>query len=117
MTNSSDKTGVIEPGKSISEIWSKNSLQLLYDITSTIQAENDKDELLNDLLELVSHHVHAIAATVRLLTDVGHMKLVASIGLDEETIQTLQHTPIDGTLFKRHQDPIDEIRQGSITNF
>ena len=117
MTSSSDKPSVVEPGKSISEIWNKNSLQLLYDITSTIQAENDKDELLNDLLELVSHHVHAIAATVRLITDEGHMNLVASIGLDKKTKETLKHTPIDGMLFRRHQNPIDEIRQGSITSF
>ena len=117
MTSSSDKPSVVAPGKSISEIWNKNSLQLLYDITSTIQAENDKDELLNDLLELISHHVHAISATVRLITDEGHMNLVASIGLDKKTEKILKHTPIDGTLFRRHQNPIEEIRQGSITNF
>ena len=117
MTDSSDNTGVIEPGKSISEIWNKNSLQLLYDISSTIQAEDEKVELLNDLLELICHHVHALAATVRLITDEGHMDLVSSIGLDDEQISTLKHTPIDGTLFRRHENPIDEIRQGSITNF
>ena len=117
MTSTPENTGIIEPGKSISEIWSKNSLQLLYDITSTIQAETDKDELLYDLLELISHHVHAVAATVRLITDEGNMNLVSSIGLNKDQIKTLKHTPIDGKLFQRNHNPVDEIQQGSITNF
>lgn len=117
MSKRSEDTGAVEPGKSISEIWRKNSLQLLYDITSTIQAEEDSNELLTDLLELITHHVHAVAATVRLITDEGHMDLVSSIGLDEKQKEDLRHTPIDGTLFIRHDNPVDEIRQGSITNF
>lgn len=117
MNDSSDKAGAIEPGKSISEIWNKNSLQLLYDITSTIQAENDRNELLDDLLELISHHVHAKAATIRLITDEGYMNLVSSIGLDESQKENLKYTPIDGTLFLRQNNPVDEIRQGSVTNF
>jgi len=113
----SEKSGTIEPGQIIPDIWNKNSLQLLYDITSTIQAENDKDELLADLLELISLHVHAVAATIRLITDEGYMELVSCIGLDEKQQKNLRHTPIDGTLFKRHLNPVDEIRQGSITHF
>lgn len=117
INDSEDTSNNLEPGRSISEIWSKNSLQLLYDITSTIQAENDKDELLIDLLELISHYVHAESATIRFITDEGYMNLACSIGLDETQQEKLKHTPIDGTLFTRHPTAVAEIRQGSITHF
>lgn len=45
------------------------------------------------------------------------MILVACLGLDDTQQEKLRHTPIDGTLFKRHQNPVGEIRQGSITHF
>ena len=105
----SSSKGVIEPGRSISEIWNKYSLRLLYDVASTIQAENDKDDMLIDLLGLISHHVHARAATLRLLTDDGYMALVSSIGLNKAQKSKLKRTPIDGSLFARHKDPVEEV--------
>ena len=109
--------GVIEPGRSISEIWNKYSLRLLYDVASTIQAEDDKDDMLIDLLGLISHHVHARAATLRLLTDDGYMALVSSIGLNKAQKSKLKRTPIDGSLFARHKDPVEEVKLSSSTTF
>ncbi|MCB1735830.1 MAG: GAF domain-containing protein [Gammaproteobacteria bacterium] len=62
------------------------SLQLLYDVASAISQARDVDDLLTAFLHTLIEVVHAEAATVRLLTGDGRMRLVASNGFDTSVI-------------------------------
>lgn len=62
------------------------SLQLLYDVASAISQARDVDDLLTAFLHTLIEVVHAEAATVRLLSEEGRMRLVASNGFDTSVI-------------------------------
>lgn len=62
------------------------SLQLLYDVASAISQARDVDDLLTAFLHTLIEVVHAEAATVRLLSRDGRMRLVASNGFDTSVI-------------------------------
>ncbi|MGB0712927.1 MAG: ATP-binding protein [Gammaproteobacteria bacterium] len=59
-------------------------LQLLYDVAAGVNMANDLDDLLTCFLHTLMEVVHADAGTVRLLTEGGRMRLVATIGFDEK---------------------------------
>ncbi|MGB0721021.1 MAG: histidine kinase [Gammaproteobacteria bacterium] len=59
-------------------------LQLLYDVAAGVNMANDLDDLLTCFLHTLMEVVHADAGTVRLLTEDGRMRLVATIGFDEK---------------------------------
>ncbi|MCB1737949.1 MAG: GAF domain-containing protein [Gammaproteobacteria bacterium] len=62
------------------------SLQLLYDVASAISQARDVDDLLTAFLHTLIEVVHAEAATVRLLSEDGRMRLIASNGFDTSVI-------------------------------
>lgn len=63
------------------------SLQVLYDVAASINIFNDLDDLLTRFLHTLIDVVHARSATVRLLDrDDNSMRLVASVGLDDEEL-------------------------------
>ena len=57
------------------------SLDILYDVASSLSQPGDLDKLLESFLDTFIELVDARAATVRILTDDGHTRLVASRGL------------------------------------
>jgi len=60
------------------------SLEILYDVAASINTSRDLNDLLKRFLVTLSGVTNAKAASVRLVTDDGQMRLVASLGLDED---------------------------------
>lgn len=69
------------------------SLEIIYDVAASINVSRDLDDLLTRFLHTLKDVVKARAAVVRLVTDDQQMRLVASTGLDEETISREQLLP------------------------
>ena len=69
------------------------SLEILYDVAASINSSRDLDDLLTRFLHTLKEVVHARAATVRLLTNDERMRLVASIGLNDEVVAREQLMP------------------------
>ncbi len=63
------------------------SLDILYDVASSLNQPGDLDRLLESFLDTFIELVDARAATVRLRTENGHTRLVASRGLDPEAVR------------------------------
>lgn len=70
-----------------------HSLEVIYDIAANINVSRDLDDLLTRFLFTLKDVVHARAAVVRLLTDDDQMRLVASIGLDDDLMEREQTIP------------------------
>lgn len=70
-----------------------HSLEIIYDVAASINISRDLDDLLTRFLFTLKDVVHARAAAVRLLTDDNQMRLVASIGLDEDLMEREQIIP------------------------
>jgi two-component system nitrate/nitrite sensor histidine kinase NarX len=72
------------------------SLEILYDIASSLSKSRNLDELLENFLDTFVQLFDARAAMVRLVTDNGQLRLVASRGLEpavieREKIMSLEH--------------------------
>ncbi|MEN8169714.1 MAG: ATP-binding protein [Pseudomonadota bacterium] len=63
-----------------------NSLQVLYDVATSLNTSRDLNDLLTRFLHTMRDIVEAQAGTVRLLRDNSQMELVASFGLEDEVI-------------------------------
>ena len=63
------------------------SLDILYDVASSLSQPGDLDKLLESFLDTFIELVDARAATVRILTDDGQTRLVASRGLSAEVVE------------------------------
>lgn len=70
-----------------------HSLEIIYDVAASINNSRDLDDLLSRFLYTLKDVVHARAAVVRLLTDDDQMRLVASVGLDDELMEKEQLIP------------------------
>jgi two-component system nitrate/nitrite sensor histidine kinase NarX len=71
-----------------------NSLQVLYDVATSLNTSRDLNDLLTRFLHTMRDIVEARAGTVRLLRDHGQMELVASIGLDDEVVEKERLVPV-----------------------
>ena len=69
------------------------SLEIIYDVAASINVSRDLDDLLTRFLHTLKEVVNARAAVVRLVTEDGQMRLVASTGLDDEVISREQLIP------------------------
>jgi two-component system nitrate/nitrite sensor histidine kinase NarX len=74
------------------------SLEILYDVAASINVSRDLDELLQRFLHTLKDITNARAASVRLLTADGQMRLVGSVGLDPEIVETEHLLPADSCL-------------------
>ena len=70
-----------------------HSLEIIYDVAANINISRDLDDLLTRFLHTLKDVVHARAAVVRLLTDDEQMRLVASIGFDDDLMEREQTIP------------------------
>ena len=75
-----------------------HSLEIIYDVAASINNSRDLDDLLSRFLYTLKDVVNARAAVVRLLTDDNQMRLVASIGLDDDLMEKEQLIPSDDCL-------------------
>ena len=74
------------------------SLEILYEIATSLSTAHSLDELLDQFLDTLMILVDAKAASVRLLTDDGNTRLVASRGLSEHVKKQEQFVSTDRCL-------------------
>jgi two-component system, NarL family, nitrate/nitrite sensor histidine kinase NarX len=78
-----------------------HSLEILYDVAASISVSRDIDDLLTRFLHTLKDVVAARAAAVRLLSDDGQMRLVASVGLSPEVVEKERLVPVNRCLCGR----------------
>ena len=71
------------------------SLKILYDVAASVNQADNLDELLLRYLRVLKEMASGIAATVRLIQDDGHLRLVGAIGLNDELLTEEQMLPLD----------------------
>ncbi len=64
-----------------------HSLKILYDVTRSINNSSNFEELLSHFLHTIKNLMHAQAATIRLLTENDELRLVAQVGMDNDTLE------------------------------
>jgi len=74
------------------------SLEILYDVAARSNTAKDIDELLVGFLNTLTEIVYAHAGTVRLMNDDRQMRLVGSVGLDNNTIEKIRFVPVEHCL-------------------
>jgi len=74
------------------------SLEILYDIASTLSKTRTLEELLENFLDTFVQLFDARAAMVRLVNDNGQLQLVASRGLEMEVIEREKFMPLNQCL-------------------
>lgn len=75
-----------------------HSLEIIYDVAASINVSRDLEDLLTRFLHTLKDVVKAKAAVVRLVTDDNQMRLVSSIGLDEDLMQRERLIPSEQCL-------------------
>lgn len=75
-----------------------HSLEIVYDVAASINISRDLEDLLTRFLHTLKDVVNARAAVVRLVTDDNQMRLVSSIGLDEDLMKREEVIPSDSCL-------------------
>ncbi len=71
------------------------SLKILYDVAASINQASSLDELLLRYLRVLKEMSNGMAATVRLVQEDGHMRLVGAIGLNDALLQEHDLLPLD----------------------
>lgn len=74
------------------------SLEILYDVAARSNSAKNLDELLTAFLNTLTEIVYAHAGTVRLLTNDNQMRLVGSVGIDEDIAESIRFVPIEHCL-------------------
>lgn len=74
------------------------SLNILYEVATSINRSKNLDELLSRFLHMLIRLTNAKAGTVRLRTDDDQLKMVASMGLDEQFVKEERYVPIQRCL-------------------
>jgi two-component system nitrate/nitrite sensor histidine kinase NarX len=70
------------------------SLKILYDVAATINEAASLDELLLRFLRMLKEMLDGRAATIRLVTPGGNMRLVGTIGLDNTLLHDKEMLPV-----------------------
>ena len=74
------------------------SLEILYDVASSLSKSRTLEETLENFLDTFVQLFDARAAMVRLVTENGQLRLVASRGLDQEVIEREKLMPLNQCL-------------------
>ena len=74
------------------------SLEILYDVASSLSKSRTLEETLENFLDTFVQLFDARAAMVRLVTENGQLRLVASRGLDQEIIEREKLMPLNQCL-------------------
>lgn len=70
------------------------SLKILYDVAASINRGQDLDELLIRFLRVLKEMVNGLAATVLVVQEDGKMRLVGSIGMDDQLLKEHELLPV-----------------------
>jgi len=88
-----------EVEKQTHKVEEKNhSLNILYEVATSINQSKDLNDLLSRFLTMLISLTNARAGTVRLRTDDDQLKMVASIGLNEQFVKEERYVPIQRCL-------------------
>ncbi len=88
-----------EVDKQTHKVEEKNhSLNILYEVATSMNRSKDLDDLLSQFLKMLINVTNAKAGTVRLRTEDDQLKMVASIGLNEDFIREEHYVPIQRCL-------------------
>ncbi len=88
-----------EVEKQTHKVEEKNhSLNILYEVAASINRSEDLDDLLSRFLKMLISLTKARAGTVRLRTDNDQLKMVASMGLNEQFVKEESYVPIQRCL-------------------
>ena len=90
---------------------SLDELSFLYELSSMLNAIDNNINPCKDPLKLITQKLAGSAAIIRLISEEGWMDLYASYGMNKEQMASLQHTPIEGSLFIHENQSIKEIRR------
>jgi two-component system nitrate/nitrite sensor histidine kinase NarX len=71
-----------------------SGLKILYDVAASINQVEDMDDLLIRFLPVLRDMVHGTAATVQLSSTEGKMRLVGSLGIDNQLLTEKEQLPI-----------------------
>jgi two-component system, NarL family, nitrate/nitrite sensor histidine kinase NarX len=71
-----------------------HTLEVLYDVAASINTSRDLEDLLTRFLYSIKHTLGARAATARLVTSDGQMRLVANLGFDPDDRHCHQVLPL-----------------------
>jgi len=74
------------------------SLEIVYDVAASINISRNLDDLLTRFLHSLKEVVKARAAVVRLVTDDNQMRLVASLGFDDDLMERERLIPSEHCL-------------------
>jgi len=77
------------------------SLEILYDISAAINVSQDLDDLLERFLQTLQGVWHAHAVTIRLTSDNGGMRLLASQSLHREVLQCEELLSVQDNFWKK----------------
>ena len=70
------------------------SLKILYDVAASINELQDLDTLLMRYLRVLKEMVNGLAATARVVQEDGSMRLVGSIGMDDQLLKAEDLLPV-----------------------
>ena len=88
-----------EVDKQTHKVEEKNrSLNILYEVATSINQSKDLEDLLSRFLKMLIGLTNARAGTVRLRTDDDQLKMVASMGLNEQFVEEERFVPIQRCL-------------------
>ena len=88
-----------EVDKQTHKVEEKNhSLNILYEVATSMNRSEDLDDLLSRFLQMLINLTHAKAGTVRLRTEDDQLKMVASMGLNEDFVREELYVPIQRCL-------------------
>ncbi len=88
-----------EVDKQTHKVEEKNrSLNILYEVATSINQSKDLEDLLSRFLKMLISLTNARAGTVRLRTDDDQLKMVASMGLNEQFVEEERFVPIQRCL-------------------
>lgn len=90
--------------------WNRDSLQILYEVSNTINLSESIDEVCRNALLQLMPKIKGRSAMIRLINNEGSMTLHGRYKIDDELAETLSETPIEGILFNREEDQSDEVR-------
>jgi len=81
-----------------------HSLEVLYDVAASVSTSRDLDDLLTRFLASLKHTLGARAATARLITPEGKMRLVANLGFSPNDQRCHEELPLGKCLCGRVAD-------------
>ncbi|MDH5436769.1 MAG: histidine kinase, partial [Gammaproteobacteria bacterium] len=93
------------------------SLEILYDVAARLNVSRDLDDLLKRSLDTLMDIVSARAGSIRLLTNDGKLKLVASKGLERDIVENYKLITSDTCMLGNQISEAEIIKNTQLKNY